>query len=397
MGLFGGKDLPEEARDRARMALEQVARRNVDDLLSRDIGVLVDELVDDFEPVTIHWDEVTMTEPKHVQLGGTDGFGRHISRTMAQSVVKVPLDGEATLLTYRSHSGAPALTTIEGEAQPGLVSFTWTGGLDTSGSAITQWFEQCRDQVERFLVYNNGDLPALNQQMRSEVGAAIERRRDQELKRRNLASSLPFPIERRPEATRLVPVQRRRVRLQASSKMPSFAPEPQLDSEAYEDVLRDCVAMATVFERTPLGDNMGEEELRNVILGMLNTNFTGQVAGELFNGFGKTDICIRVEDRNVFIGECKFYNGPRSVTKAIDQLLSYVVWRDTKAALLLFVRRGNFTDVVEKAVEAVANHPQCQRRTTSADPSRRSDFVFTRADDPDRAILLALLPFQLTG
>jgi len=61
MGLFGGKDLPEEARDRARMAMEQVARRNLDDLLSRDIGVLVD----DFEPVTIHWDEVTMTEPKH--------------------------------------------------------------------------------------------------------------------------------------------------------------------------------------------------------------------------------------------------------------------------------------------------------------------------------------------
>jgi len=316
---------------------------------------------------------------------------------MAQSVVKVPLDGEATLLTYRSHSGAPAFTTIEGEARPGLVSFTWAGGLDASGSAITQWFEQRRDQVERFLVYNNGDLPALNQQMRSEVRAAIERRRDQELKRRNLASSLPFPVERRPGAARPVPVQRRKVRLQGPSKMPSFAPEPQLDSETYEDVLRDCVAMATVFERMPLGGNMGEEELRNVILGMLNTNFTGQVAGELFNGAGKTDICIRVEDRNVFIGECKFYNGPRSVTRAIDQLLGYVVWRDTKAALLLFVRGGNFTDVVEKAVEAVANHPQCQRRTTSADPSRRSDFVFTRADDPDRAILLALLPFQLTG
>jgi len=171
--LFGGKDLPEEARDRTMMALKQVASRNVDELLSRDIGVLVDELVDDFEPVTIHWDEVTMTEPTHGQLGGTDGFGRHISRTMAQSVVKVPLDGEATLLTYRSHSGAPAFTTIEGEARPVLVSFTWAGGLDASGSAITQWFEQRRDQVERFLVYNNGDLPALNQQMRSEVPDAL--------------------------------------------------------------------------------------------------------------------------------------------------------------------------------------------------------------------------------
>jgi hypothetical protein len=396
MALFGGKDLPEEARDRTMLSLKQVASRNVDELLSRDIGVLVDELVDDFEPVTIHWDEVTMTEPTQEQWIRYDGFGSHSSRAMAQSIVKVPLDGEAKLLTYRSHSGAP-MSTIEGEARPGLVFFTWAGGLDASGSAITQWFKERQDQVESFLLYNNGDLPALNQQMRSEVLEAIELRCDQELKRRNLASSLPFPIERRPGAVRPVPVQRRKVRLRDPARMPSFAPEPQLDSETYEEVLRDCVAMATVFERMPLGGNMGEEELRNVILGMLNTNFTGQVAGELFNGAGKTDICIRVEDRNVFIGECKFYNGPRSVTKAIDQLLGYVVWRDTKAALLLFVRGGNFTEVIEKAVEAVANHPQCQRRPPSADRSRRSDFLFTRADDPDRAILLALLPFQLTA
>jgi len=39
---------------------------------------------------------------------------------------------------------------------------------------------------------------------------------------------------------------------------------------------------------------------------------------------GRTDICIRVEDRNAFNGECKFYNRPRSGTRAIDQLLGYV-------------------------------------------------------------------------
>ena len=165
----------------------------------------------------------------------------------------------------------------------------------------------------------------------------------------------------------------------------------------YEEVLSDCVSMAKVYERMPLASGTDEEHLRNVILGMLNTNFTGQVAGELFNGSGKTDICVRVDDRNVFIGECKFYKGPKSMSDAIDQLLGYVVWRDTKAALLVFVRDGNFTDIVAKTVEAVAGHPQCQRPLPTGDPSSRSDYVFTRADDPDRAIRLAVLPFKLTG
>ena len=41
---------------------------------------------------------------------------------------------------------------------------------------------------------------------------------------------------------------------------------------------------------------------------------------------GKTDILIRVEDRNVFIGECKLYEGPRSVTDTLDQIFGYATW-----------------------------------------------------------------------
>lgn len=233
--------------------------------------------------------------------------------------------------------------------------------------------------------------------MREQIRAAIERRRKAELDRRDLAARLPFPIERRPDATRPVPVQRKQVRLERSAPAPTFQPEPALDETQYEDILSDCIAMATVFERTPSVENMAEEEIRNIFLGMLNTNYTGQVGGELFNGAGKTDICIRFEDRNVFIGECKFYDGPKNVTDAVDQVLSYLVWRDTKAALLLFVRGGNFTQAVERAVEAVGSHPRCQRRVPPTDATRRSDYAFTRADDEDRNIRLALLPFQLRG
>jgi len=47
---------------------------------------------------------------------------------------------------------------------------------------------------------------------------------------------------------------------------------------------------------------------------------------------GKTDILTRVEDRNAFIAECKFWMGEKAFLAALDQLLSYLSWRDTKTA-----------------------------------------------------------------
>ena len=399
MALFGGEGLPDEASYRADAAIAAIGRSDVNDLLAGDLETLVEQFTAPFEPVTIHWANATMSEPQQFTSEVDDWSGRRIRRTVLRSTMTVPVSGEALVLTYRSYSGYPGAT-IEGEVRNGAVSFTWTGQMDATSEQILAWSDQRRQEVERFLAYNNGDLDRLNREMRAAVRAAIETRRDQELKRRALAAKLPFPVERRPDAALPVHVQRTPVRLsplQQRSKVAPFEPEPELDRKIYEEIIRDCVAMATIFERMPVAATIGEEELRNLILAMLNTNYSGQVAGELFNGSGKTDILVRVDDRNVFIGECKFYKGPKSVENATDQLLLYSVWRDTKAALLLFVRGGNFTEVVAKATQAVGAHSQCQRRVASRDPSRRSDFVFARADDPGRAIHLAVLPFQLTG
>jgi hypothetical protein len=48
-------------------------------------------------------------------------------------------------------------------------------------------------------------------------------------------------------------------------------------------------------------------------------------------------VLIRDGDRNVFIGECKWWSGPKAVTEALAQLFSYTTWRDTRLALLFFV------------------------------------------------------------
>lgn len=393
-GLFRGRRLAEEAEDRIAAAERGVERADVERLLAGEPAELVDGFLDAFAPVTIRWADVTMAEPQAVTLPArSDAFGQRVTPRAFQAVVTVPLDGEATVLTYKADSGHP-MGGVEGQVAPGRVTFMWTGELASEPAALTAWFERRQAEVERFLVHVNHDAEALNAQMRRRVQGAIERRVAQEQARRQLVSTLPFPVERRSEAALPVHVRRRTVRLEQRPVPRPFVPEPAIEESIYEEILRDCAAMARIFERMPVGD-LDEEDLRNLLLGMLNTNYTGQVAGELFNGAGKTDICVRHGDRNVFIAECKFYRGPASVVAAIDQLLGYLVWRDSKAALLLFVRGGNFTQAVQRAVDAIEEHGQRRRTLAGGDPTERSDFEFARADDPQRPIRLAVLPFRI--
>jgi hypothetical protein len=93
--------------------------------------------------------------------------------------------------------------------------------------------------------------------------------------------------------------------------------------------------------------------------------------GETFNGAGKTDILIRVEDRNVFIDECKWWSGPAAVDQALDQLFPYATWRDTKLALIFFVANKDITTVIARARELI---------------QARAEFI-NRAGDPEHGEL----------
>ena len=95
-----------------------------------------------------------------------------------------------------------------------------------------------------------------------------------------------------------------------------------------------------------------EETLRDHFLMILSTHFEN-ATGETFNRNGKTDILIRHEKSNVFVGECKFWRGEKSLDKTIDQLLGYLTWRDSKAAILMFIQIEQLDPVLEKVIPTV--------------------------------------------
>ncbi len=140
---------------------------------------------------------------------------------------------------------------------------------------------------------------------------------------------------------------------------------------------------------------MTEERIRDLLLMFLNAVFEGAAAGEVFNASGKTDILIRAEDRNVFIAECKIWAGPAKFREAIDQLLGYLTWRDTKAALILFIRAGKTSEVIAKAIAEIEGHPNFKYTVTPREDGERHDFVLHPTNDPDQEIRVALLPFAL--
>lgn len=139
---------------------------------------------------------------------------------------------------------------------------------------------------------------------------------------------------------------------------------------------------------------MASEDLRNHFLVQLNGQYEGQATGETFNFEGKTDILIRWEGRNVFLAECKFWDGPESLRKAIDQILSYAAWRDTRTALLLFNRNKDFSAVLAKIPDVVKAHPNYKRELPCQSETGFRCILHHR-DDTNRELVLTVLAFDV--
>lgn len=153
--------------------------------------------------------------------------------------------------------------------------------------------------------------------------------------------------------------------------------------------------MVRVMELSPHEfHEIGEEALRSHFLVQLNGAYKGLATGETFNFQGKTDILIRVDGKNVFIGECKFWKGTKALLETISQLLSYLSWRDTKAAVLVFNRNIDFSAVLAKIKDGVPKHPNYKRDEGAPDESTFR-YVFAQPNDASREMILTVPAFDI--
>jgi hypothetical protein len=268
-------------------------------------------------------------------------------------------------------------------------------GLDTDADQMRAALAPGIDRIRQMAGFAATDVGTHNASVPGVVRRLVEQRKDRVQKRCDLAGALGFPLQRRDDALRPVPLVRTTIAVSRphTDRRQPYQDEPAITFAQYEDAIQVVRSTLVAMERTPsVASGKDEEELRDQILVQLNGTFRGAATGETFVQNGKTDILVRVDDRHVFVGECKWWTGQKACGQAVDQLLSYLPWRDEKAALILFIDRKDASAVIEKAAESVRAHAAYKRSgITSSEPAGRQSFVLGHPDDAEREIQLALL------
>src|ERR1700683_160354 len=171
--------------------------------------------------------------------------------------------------------------------------------------------------------------------------------------------------------------------------------EPTIDEAKYQHILKVMGDMALMMERSPRTfAKLQEEEIRDHFLLQLNGHYEGSATGETFNAAGKTDILVREGNRNLFIGECKNWQGSQKLLDAINQVLNYLTWRDTKSAIMIFSRNKNFTSVLETIRSTVEKHPH-KKRGPEVESETCFRYVFGNQNDHSREIVVTIMAFSV--
>lgn len=270
--------------------------------------------------------------------------------------------------------------------------------INPNPDSVKNEFNQILSSIKQNIGWQEKEILEFNNSLSGKVKAKIEARREKLIADQSIVSLLGFPLKKRTNSlkTYSVPEVKRKIisQPQPESEEP-FVPEPVLDKKEYDNILKIISDMAFVLERSPKAfSSMQEEDIRNHFLVQLNGQYEGQATGETFNNEGKTDILIRSEGKNIFIAECKFWKGPKSIENAIDQLLGYASWRDTKTAIIVFNRTKNFSAVIDKIPEIFKEHPNFVS-VNKFDGETCFQYIFHHKDDINRKIIITVLLFEV--
>jgi hypothetical protein len=403
--LFKGVSIMEVLADQKRQLKKKIQELKPDYVLSVSEEDLVKSLTYEYTLVTPEINE----EEIHIDFGEEQiDVSRDPMRTIydrsrpfyvngTRITFIIPFSGDAGLFNVQpqnftfSSSGSKArivgneihIAYVGTEIRPEIVK----GRFDQELQLLKQNLANLRAGIDR----HNGEIEG-------EIRNLIDSRKKKLLRDANLVESFGFPVKRRNGAptTYAVPVQKRRPNIdRPPAPQGAFKPEPSLAMTDYEEILSIIQNMVRVMEQSPKAfENMGEEDLRTHFLVQLNGQYEGRATGETFNFQGKTDILIREEGQNVFVAECKFWAGEKRLMETIDQLLSYLSWRDTKAAVLIFSRNANFTEVLSKIEAAAPTHPN-YKRTIGKLKESTFRYVFYQANDPNREVILTVEAFDV--
>lgn len=368
--LFNNGELRLALEHQAKLLRDAVEAVPEEHLLQADVDEWVAALVDEFraEAPELHLDQMYRDPPQDVKVDVSWDHSRYFSPTSSDRrvrgyriVVRVPFTGDKAVFELRPNSFTlnPPRGSVAGDELTLTLEYPHDAPPNIDGQV-----NGVVGTVQQWLGWARAEIDAFNRSLEQEARNAITARRSRIEKRDAHLATSSIP-ERRPGTSKTyIPdaIVRRPAPKLPKARANAAAGvqlEPVIEDEIFEHILSVIRMQGREMERSPKTyEQMDEQARRDLFLATLNTHYEGRGSAEAFNAGGKTDILIRYEERNLFISECKFWEGAKSFGEAVDQLFRYASWRDTKLALIVFVREKGLTEIVEKAREALEAHAQ---------------------------------------
>jgi hypothetical protein len=388
----------------------EIDRMDPDVLLASDPEALAERLAGQYEvgvPQLLR-DQMFMDPLEEVNLKPVGGFTAEIAEMYAAGqramkatgvTVHLPFEGRRHRFVFnmrpttRSTARPPRVHKIEDDEL--IVVYATT---ETDPDRIVSHVNHTVEEIDKYLGWLRDDVSCHNLALLENAREAVAVRQERLRGYRSLEERLGIPLRRKdPPETHRVPVERRETPIIEPPRSPVGRPvDPFLGQEHYEHILSVLSSMSLAMERSPSAFyDLDEEALRWWFVVALNGHYEVGAKGEAFNAGGKTDILVDWKGKNVFVAECKFWEGAASLERAINQLFEYATWRDTKAAILMFSRNKDFNAVHSQIPGVVEGHRAYKEILPSSGSDTEFRFRLRHPADPEHELMLAVLAFNV--
>lgn len=351
------------------------------------------------EPLTIDYNSETIDEPTISKEWLEDRFYREkYQAEVFNFTIRYNFTGSSVLFKVQPSTWSMTAAEIYVDEQRNTVSFSFK-----LYRKDPEEFKKTKNdyQSRAFANLGNTNQEAVSwmNSLSGTVNSLFEQTKNKYLQENDFFAAINVKVNKDTTSVFTAPTVKKKVVPQPTvSKNKEFSSEPMMAKEMYDDILKVIYDLGKSMEKKPSTyQGKDEEGIRDQFLLVLETRYDSTTAtGETFNKGGKTDIILKYakDGSNLFVAECKFWHGASEFHKAISQLFdSYLTWRDSKAALILFVTNKDFTNVIETIKNEAVKHPYFLKLVGNRGETSFT-YHFRLPQDRDKIVYFEIITFH---
>jgi hypothetical protein len=401
MDVFRGTDFSDFAARRKEHIRSEIAAEQPDRLLGMDENDYISYLESKYrlEPIVFDMGQrVATAREVHV---AAERFPQNFNVYSGHSYPKqaitiyIPFTGDEALFQVKPSQWI--MRTMRVATSNQKISFEvidfWGDGT-RAGTEIKSACDFLNDQAKN----SERDVSHWNGNLKHQISEMVQARKQECLRNKNSLAAIGIPLMSTASvpATFTVPVKVKRMEQpKPSAPAGTFSPDPTMSESDYAKIIEILSETGQALERTPsVHATQSEEGIRDYLLVSLSTHYQN-ASGETFRQKGKTDLLVPHKDGALFVAEIKVWTGPKSFQDAIDQLLSYLTWRDSKSALIVLVRQPGFSEVLSQIPTLVKSHSKWSSNVSEGTSQARFEYRMSLPQDVSRKVKLSVLLFHL--